>query len=1221
MPIAIIYRNCCPRCGGDISSVDIAIKGACSACTNNLELTTLHILDKEVENFVGFFVKVTGFSPWSLQRYWIKRLISGESFAMIAPTGVGKSTLLAVYALYKVYYYKSKVYILTPTRELAKQMYSRLSEFIDKAKLKDSIKLLFYDSSSKNVSQTKDAIKSSNFDVLITSAAFLARHHELLTDKRFGLVIADDLDSIMKNSKSVDRILTLLGFDDKDVELAFKIIKLRQHTFLAKASKSQDVFEKIRKELLEFEAVLRNNIAKKNVQLVVASATGRARGLKAQVLKLLLGFDAGAVFEYWRNIVDLYNPLDESLYDKVAHLVKKLGSGIVFVSSLYKEIIEPLVGKLRSEGIKIEVVKSGSKSVDKFRRGEVEVLVGSASYYGILVRGLDEPVRARYTIFVGIPSIVRDLQDSLNNPRFLFMVLRELRRLGYKVDDLINSITRIITNSTPSMLYLYTKLMNQKSRVDPASVNEEIKAKVEILLNIKQNAYKIIRDILNDKRILEVSRNCIITKRGNKYLVIKPDPYTYIQASGRCSRLLRGRKTFGISIIFDEYPQLLSIMETILKRYISTFNIKNLVIDELDLYVKEIENSRSLEGYEVNINISTALIVVESPTKAKTIANMFGRPAKRVLGNTLIYETLIPVTPTRIIVASIMPSLGHITDLVTDEGLYGIKVNGFEYTPIYDFITRCRSCGAQHVGIYDSCPYCGSMDVMCSSSIYNAIKAIAIQVDEAFIATDPDSEGEKIAFDIYNLLLPYNKNIFRIEFREVTRNAILEALRNPRRIDVNKVEAQIARRIADRWIGFELSLWLQMKFGKPWLGAGRVQSPVLLWIANRYKEYKDNFGYVVVVDIGGYKVKWYLGRGFEAREKAHMVTSRALECGLEITRFEFIEKELPPPPPFTTDNLIQEANILFGFTASKTMMIAQTLFELGLITYHRTDTTRLSTTALTIAHEAIKKMNLDKMFVPRLWNREDKAEGAHEAIRPTNSINSEELIEMIIRGDIGILTRISEDHLKLYDLIFRRFIASQMPNTRIRYLRAELRISDLTTVVEVPIEVVLPGFAAVYPVKLYTEIMKNIDLVSNKVRVVKAEVVKGSLIPLYRVADIIKLMRDKGIGRPSTYAKAIDSNIKHGYVIASKKRKALIPTKLGLEVTETIHRYFVKLVGEDVTKQLEALLDEIEEGRISIQDVLNNIRNSIDIAMNAMENGALPPTFNNVNINTNAAIT
>ncbi|MEM4848649.1 MAG: reverse gyrase, partial [Ignisphaera sp.] len=1062
--IAIIYRNCCPRCGGDISSVDIALNGVCNTCTTNLELTALHILDKEIKNFVNFFVKVTNFIPWSLQKYWIKRLISGESFAMIAPTGIGKSTLLAVYALYKVYYYKSKVYILTPTRELAKQMYSRISEFINKAGLKDNIKLIFYDSSSKNVSQTKDAIKSNDFDILITSAAFLTRHHELLTDKRFSLIIADDLDSIMKNSKSVDRILTLLGFDTKDVELALKIIKLRQHAFLAKALKSQETFEKIRRELLELEAILRNNIAKKNVQLVVASATGRARGLKSQVLKLLLGFDTCAVFEYWRNIVDLYDSLDEFLYDKVEYLIKKLGSGIIFVSPLYKEIMEVLVGKLRDKGIKIEVVKSGSKGVDKFRRGEIDVVVGSASYYGILVRGLDEPIRTRYTIFIGIPSIVRDLQDSLNNPRFLFIILRELQHLGYKVDNLISSITEIITNSTPSMLYLYTKLMNQKSNNNLVSVSEEVKAKVRLLLHIKQSTYNIIKEILNSNSILEINRNCIIVKRGNKYLVIKPDPYTYIQASGRCSRLLRGKKTFGISIIFDEYPQLLTIMEAVLKRYISTFNIKKLDINELDKYIKEIENSRSPKDYDLDLKISTALMVVESPTKAKTIANMFGRPAKRMLGNILVYETLIPITPTRIIVASIMPSFGHITDIVTDEGLYGIKVLGSEYIPIYDFITKCRNCRAQHVGIYDSCPYCGSMDVMCSSSIYNAIKAIATQVDEVFIATDPDIEGEKIAFDIYNLLLPYNRNIYRIEFREVTKNVILEALRNPRKIDINKVEAQIARRITDRWIGFELSLWLQIRFGKPWLGAGRVQSPVLMWVANRYKEYKDNFGYVLVLDIGDYRVKWYLGRGFEAKEKARIVVNKILESGLNIVRYEFTEKEVLPPPPFTTDSLIQEANILYGFAASKTMSIAQTLFELGLITYHRTDTTRLSAIALTIAHEVLKKMNLDKMFVPRLWSGGDKMEGAHEAIRPTNPINSEELVDMIIRGDIGILTRISEDHIKLYDLIFRRFIASQMPSAKIKYLRAELRIDDFIISIEVPIEVTSPGFTAIYPI-------------------------------------------------------------------------------------------------------------------------------------------------------------
>jgi reverse gyrase len=1218
LPITVVYRGGCHL---DVSYEDeeLYVSDYCKENSitdeNNLELKALQIINKEVENFIEFFTSVTGFIPWSLQRYWIKRLISGESFAMIAPTGVGKSTLLAVYALYRAYFYRSKIYIITPTRELAKQMFSRISEYISRVNL-GNVKILLYDSSSKNVDQVKENIRNGDFDILITSAAFLSRHKDVLVGKRIDVVIADDLDSIMKNSKNVDRILALLGFDNNDIELATKIVKLRQYALLTKASKSYEAYEKVRRELTELEAVLRNNIAKKNVQLVVASATGRAKGLKSQVLKLLLGFDAGAIFEYWRNIVDLYHPINGTLLDTLVHIVKKLGSGLIFVSSLYRDLVQQVAARLREEGIKVEVVKSGSKAVDKFRRGEVDVLVGSASYYGILVRGLDEPIRTRYTVFIGVPSIVKDLRDSLNNPRFLFLVLHKLKQLGLQVDDLLSNVIKVITSSTPSMLYMYSKLMKQLPKDSSVPINDDVRYKVELLIDVAAKVYKMCKDVLEKLSIIEIDKNCIIVKRHNKYLVIRPDPFTYIQASGRCSRLLKGRKTFGVAIIFDEYPQLVKLLETFLRRYINTFTVIDFDLSKLSELAKEVEASRSASALGNNISISTALIIVESPTKARTIASMFGKPAKRILGNAVVYETLIPISTERVIVASVMSSLGHITDLVTDEGVYGVKVNKHHFKPTYDFISRCRNCGAQHVGVYDTCPYCGSTDVMSSSSIFNVMKVLALQVDEIYIATDPDTEGEKIAFDIYNLLQLYNRRIYRIEFREVTKNAILNALKNPRVVDLKMVKAQIVRRIIDRWIGFELSLWLQKRFDKPWLGAGRVQSPVLLWVASRYKEYRELFGYVVVVDIGGYRLRLYVGRDGEAKEKAFKLANLVKENGLELLHLEFVERNLPPLPPFTTDTLLQEANTLFGFTASKTMSLAQTLFELGLITYHRTDTTRLSTLALNIAHEAMKKLGLDAMYTPRTWGGDGK-EGAHEAIRPTNPVTAEDLVEMVIRGDVGMLTRISEDHVKLYDLIFRRFIASQMPNARIKYIVGEVRVKDMKMRFELPVEILEPGFTLVYPIKLYNNVVKNIDSNAMRIKVENVNVIKSSSINLYRVADIIKMMKEKGIGRPSTYAKAIDNNIRHGYILLSKRKNVLIPTKLGLDVAEIIKTKFLKLVGEDTTKELELLTDRIEEGRARADLVLQNVYESIDSYMRYMESDEVLPQhiFNNMNSN------
>ncbi|MEM1865475.1 MAG: DNA topoisomerase, partial [Ignisphaera sp.] len=234
------------------------------------------------------------------------------------------------------------------------------------------------------------------------------------------------------------------------------------------------------------------------------------------------------------------------------------------------------------------------------------------------------------------------------------------------------------------------------------------------------------------------------------------------------------------------------------------------------------------------------------------------------------------------------------------------------------------------------------------------------------------------------------------------------------------------------------------------------------------------------------------------------------------------------------------------------------------------------------------------------WNSNLGKEDAHEAIRPTNPISAEELIELVIRGDIGFITRISEDHIKLYDLIFRRFIASQMVNSKIRCLQLELVIDRAKISVEVPVDIIVDGFTKIYPIKLYTDILRNINEKDSRITVVNAKIVKGSTTTLYRVADIVKLMKDKGIGRPSTYAKAIDNNIRHGYIITSKRRRYLIPTKLGLEVSEIISQRFLSLVGEDVTKELEELLDRIELGELDVDQVIGVIRKNIDIIMENM---------------------
>ncbi len=1203
----VIYRHGCPYCGSNIYVGEDSWN--CKNCDkidrfehgNNY----VDVWFKEVRDFIEFFKMATGFSPWSLQIYWIKRLLSGESFAMVAPTGIGKSTLLGVYALYRAYFYKSKVYIITPTREIAKQFYNKISEYLRTLSKNfqdiEKLKVIFYDSSSKNHKDILKLINENIFDILITSSSFLSRHHVLIDSSKIDVVIADDLDSIMKNSKNVDRILKILGFDEKVVNLAIELVKLKQSLYVAKLAKSQEIVESIRRKIIEMEAILKNEVAKRNTQLVVASATGRSTGIKALILKELLGFDGGAIFEYWRNIVDIYSQIDNKMIIYIKEIIEKMKNGIIFVSSPYKDYVDIIAKRLIDMNINIAVVKSGNKAVDRFRRGEVDVLIGPSSYYGILVRGLDEPQRIKFVIFIGLPQIMKELWSSLNNIRLLYMVAKCLNAQGIDLTDDINMLANIIQSSSPAQLILLSKALNGHE------YPSDLRDKVEELVKIRDRIYREAKKFLDINGKLIINNYGILVKLGHRYVILKPDPYTYIQASGRCSRLFNGIKTFGISIVFEDHKELIELMEKKMKRFVYGFKFINLSNVDINEYALKAESTRSLnfngeDVIDIRKGISTALIIVESPTKAKTIASMFGKPAKKVYGNVIVYESIIPISRDKVYVSMIVATLGHITDLVTDEGLYGVRIDNNKYIPIYDFITKCRRCGAQIVGIYDECPYCNSIDIQSSNTIYNVLKKLALEVDNIFIATDPDTEGEKIAFDIYNLLYPINKNLFRIEFREVTKNAILEALKNPRRIDIKKVKAQMTRRIVDRWIGFELSMVLQDKFNKPWLGAGRVQSPVLLWVVRRYKEYVDSIGYILYCDLYGYRVKIYLGNNID-RSYVEKIIDKITNEGLEVKDVEIIEKTIQPPPPFTTDSLLYEASNRYGYSASKVMAIAQALFEQGLITYHRTDSTRISSLGLSIAREALAKENLLEYYVPRQWITENNAEDAHEAIRPTNPINADELIELIMRGELGVITRISNDHLKIYDLIYRRFLASQMKPAKVLVLRANIGIDKYFTNIEAVIDITEKGFTSIYPLKTYPD-LKILEK-TTFIKLNKIFVKKGSAIGLYRVADLIRMLKEKGIGRPSTYAKAIDNNIRHGYIVLSKKVKVAIPTKLGREISEIVEQKYINLVGDRVTYELEHEIDLIERGLMDMDYVLSRVRHAIDTIINTEDNNTI----------------
>lgn len=1189
----VLYRLGCQECSSVVATAHGCV---CNTCREGNVVGAVSegfssVILGEVEDFSRFFRAVTGFEPWSLQLSWAKRLLGGESFALIAPTGVGKSTLLAVYALYKAFRHGSKVYIVTPTVDVAKQFDVMMSRFKSKAEEfwpeVKGLSVVLYD--SKRGRDIKKVITSGQFNVLVSSASFLIKNYDTLREVNLDTLIADDLDCLLRNSKSVDTALKLLGFDEDVVSSCIKLVKLKQRLIIAKASRSLENLESMQREVEELSAYIRDRSSRMRRQLVVASATGRIRGLKSLVLRELMGFDAGVMFEYWRNVDDVYLEPEALLGERIIGLVKKLGSGIILYSRTCRDLAERFVDLLNGLGLTIGDVREDPKAVERFRGGSIDYLVGPASYYGKLVRGLDEPLRIKFVLFIGVPSVIRRLEDALTNLRLLYVALRHLQAQGIDVSEDLRGVVDVLRRCTPSALTLYSKVLRGLAE-PPGNLVKD----VEVLSKAFKRVVSELRRLIEGGGSIALEGVAVVSTLGGEPVIATPDPYTYIQGSGRCSRLLNGVKTYGLSLITDKWDYLVRLLEMKLRRLMPFQGFKTWTDIDLDKATRMVEESRrearGSQGLSaLTDSVETALIIVESPTKAKTIASMFGKPAKRVIGNTTLYETVIPLDG-KFYVATVMATLGHIVDLVTDDGFHGVRM-GKEAFVVYDFITRCRECSTQHVGVYDRCPYCGSVNVYHSSSVYNVMRKVALEVNRVFVATDPDSEGEKIAFDVENLLYPYNSNIYRIEFREVTKSAVLNALRSPRRVDVSKAMAQIVRRVADRWIGFEVSMRLQDLFNKPWLGAGRVQSPVLLWIVDRYGEYRSRLGYLIVVLLGGVKIKLFVHSN--DRAAAERVANDLMERGFLVEGVTFTEVEVPPPPPLTTDSLIAEANSLYGFSASKTMALAQALFELGLITYHRTDSTRLSSHGLAIAREALQRVGLLELFTPRSWSAEHN-EGAHEAIRPTRPLTAEEVLEAALRGELGIITRLGPEHLKVYDLVYKRFLASQMPAARVINAKLTLSTPDHGRLIEVsvPVEVAAAGFTTLWPLRTYPSL--RYVKAGSVLKPEHVTVVRGSEKPLYRVADIVKLMKEHRIGRPSTYSKAIDNNIRHGYVVLSKRRGALVPTRVGIEVAQLLRERFAPLVQVSTTRYLEELMDFVERGEKSADQALEILRDLVE---------------------------
>ncbi|MBU4285127.1 type I DNA topoisomerase [Patescibacteria group bacterium] len=532
------------------------------------------------------------------------------------------------------------------------------------------------------------------------------------------------------------------------------------------------------------------------------------------------------------------------------------------------------------------------------------------------------------------------------------------------------------------------------------------------------------------------------------------------------------------------------------------------------------------------------LIIVESPTKAKTI--------KQFLGKGFEVES----------------SFGHMRDLPQKELAIDVE-NNFE--PNYVIIPKAKKVVA-------------------------ALKEKAKKSQEVILATDEDREGEAIAWHLTQALKL--KNPKRIVFHEITKTAIEEALKNPRNINMNLVDAQQARRILDRLVGYKLSplLWKKVARG---LSAGRVQSIVVRLIVEREKEIQD-FKIEEYWEISG-DFKTPRNENFSAKlqkidnkviDKLEIKSRKEAEALLEILSkkdyyiADIVKKEITrnPLPPFTTSTLQQEANRKLGFSAKQTMITAQQLYEMGFITYMRTDSLNLSQKFISEAANYIKTNLGNNYLETRNFKTKNKtAQEAHEAVRPTE----------INRTPEQLKNTSNKTHFKLYQLIWQRAISSQMSSAKIDATSVDINNKDDKYTFKINGQIIkFDGFLKFYPTSAKEEILPEMKK-GEDVNCIKLNPMQKFTQPPARYSDatLVKTLEEKGIGRPSTYAPTISTVIERGYAMRTENKR-LKPTDIAFVVNNLLMEHFSNIVDYDFTAKMENDLDEIADGKQQWQETL-----------------------------------
>ncbi len=520
---------------------------------------------------------------------------------------------------------------------------------------------------------------------------------------------------------------------------------------------------------------------------------------------------------------------------------------------------------------------------------------------------------------------------------------------------------------------------------------------------------------------------------------------------------------------------------------------------------------------------SYTLVIVESPAKAKTIEKYLGTKYK------------------------VLSSIGHVRDLPKSNNDAVDIENGF--IPRY-----INSPGKEKV--------------------IAGLKAAAKKADEVLLASDPDREGEAIAWHVAELIKDANPNLKRVAFNEITETAVKEAIAHPRDLDLNLKEAQEARRVLDRLVGYDLSglIWKKVRYG---LSAGRVQSPALRIIMEREREIRafvpeTYFTLTAHTKAKGMDIPFLCTEEPRDAAEADRIKAVGENNPWTITHLKETEAKRSPKPPFTTSTLQQAASTRLGFSPSRTMGAAQKLYEAGLITYMRTDSTTLSAVAEKQIIALLKSDFGDSYITPRKYKTKSKsAQEAHEAVRPTNFAKR-----------TGGSTA---DQKALYQLIWKRAVSSQMADATMK--RSKLIANIANPKESIPdfavtgSQVVFPGWLAVDTTARGedTEVPKLSIGDSLSLKEVAVEQKATQPPSRYSEAGLIKELEKRGIGRPSTYASIMKTITDRGYVI--KEGRTLLPTDTGDVVSTFLEQHFIDYISDTFTSEMEDELDEIAEGK------------------------------------------